>query len=104
MSGAMDRSNRRARWVVLAGTLAAHALYAALGIRFNASTLGSYMQFVDPELLRTDLWRSIHYLRDQPPLFNLVVGLVLKACGRFWGEARSPRSRSAGVRRCCTGW
>jgi hypothetical protein len=83
----IDR-HRRHVGLVLAVTLLAHAAYAAVwGIRFNVSALGSYLQFVDPELLRHDLWRSIHYLRDQPPLFNLVIGLVLKTFPSHWGQA-----------------
>jgi hypothetical protein len=33
---------------------------------------------LDPKLLRTDLLRSIFYLHQQPPLFNLYLGLILK--------------------------
>src|SRR5262249_37166187 len=37
-----------------------------------------YMQYVDPALLKTQLFKCIYYLRDQPPLFNLFLGSILK--------------------------
>ena len=39
---------------------------------------------VPTPILRTDLWRSVYYLHTQPPLWNLVLGLVLKAGGDHW--------------------
>ncbi len=52
--------------------------YALLGVRFDMSPLGTFWQLLDPELLRSDLGRSLLFLHSQPPLFNLAVGLVLK--------------------------
>lgn len=54
-------------------------LFHAAGVRFDASPLGYFWQFVDPPLLRTDLLRSLFYLHIQPPLFGLFIGLVLKS-------------------------
>ncbi len=65
--------------LVAVGFTVARLFYWKLGFRFDATTLDLFLQFVDPELLRTDLLRSLFYLRDQPPLFNLFLGLVLKA-------------------------
>jgi hypothetical protein len=47
------------------------------GVRFDASSLPWYWQFIDPALLRTDFWRSVFYLHSQPPLFNAFLGLGL---------------------------
>jgi len=48
-------------------------------VTFNADgTLGSYWQFIDPELLKHDLWNSLYYLHFEPPLFNAFLGIVLK--------------------------
>lgn len=52
--------------------------YRACGVRFSAVPLDFYIQFLDPELLRHDLLRSLFYMRDQPPGFNGFVGVVLK--------------------------
>ncbi len=69
-------------WPWMAGMAGAfvgvHAVYYALGIRFNDGTLDEVMHFIDPVLLRTRLLESLWYLHIQPPLFNLFVGLVLK--------------------------
>jgi hypothetical protein len=65
----------------LAGVVAVLALaragYYGAGVRFDASPLPWYWQFVDPGLLRADLGRSIWYLHSQPPGFNLFLGVVL---------------------------
>jgi hypothetical protein len=52
-------------------------IYSALGVRFNASPLGFYLQYVDPELLRSAFWRSLYYLKEQPPGYNFILGAVL---------------------------
>ena len=53
-------------------------LYYAAGVRFDAAPLNFYLQYIDPNLLRTDLWRSLYYLEQQPPLFNFYLGAVLR--------------------------
>ncbi len=52
-------------------------LYYQAGIRFQGETYLTYWQFISPDLLTTDLWRSILYLHGQPPLMNLLTGLIL---------------------------
>ncbi|MCB0711060.1 MAG: hypothetical protein KDD67_01885 [Ignavibacteriae bacterium] len=39
--------------------------------------INDFMQFLDPALLQSDLFGSIWHLHSQPPLHNLLVGLVL---------------------------
>jgi hypothetical protein len=58
--------------------LLSRGLYFALGVRFDESNLRGAFQFVDPELLRTDLVSSLWHLHTQPPLFNAWVGLVVQ--------------------------
>ena len=48
------------------------------GVRFDASTLRWYWQFLDPVLLRERLFESLYYLHIQPPFFNLLLGVNLK--------------------------
>ena len=57
---------------------AVHALAYAAGLRFIADSLGLFMQFLDPELLRERLLESLFYMHIQPPLFNLFLGAGLK--------------------------
>lgn len=45
---------------------------------FDATPLTYFLQYIDVELLRHDLLRSIFYLHQQPPLFNLYLGVTLK--------------------------
>jgi len=82
-STALDRTRARTwLWVSVASFVVSRLVYALhYGVRFEDSSLLNYMQFIDPLLLRTDLARSIYYLRDQPPLFNLFLGVVLKTSG-----------------------
>lgn len=66
-----------ALWIVLAFVLSRLSYYAA-GVEFDARPLQFYVQFIDPELLRTRLLESLFYLHTQPPGFNLLAGIVLK--------------------------
>lgn len=52
--------------------------YAWAGIRFDASTINSYWQYIDPVLMKTDLLRSLWNLHMQPPLHNFLVGVVVQ--------------------------
>ncbi|MCX6784713.1 MAG: hypothetical protein NTV81_02110 [Candidatus Komeilibacteria bacterium] len=53
-------------------------LLAGLGVSFNLEYLEKGWQFIDPALLKNQLWSSLWYLHSQPPLFNLFSGLVLQ--------------------------
>ena len=76
-------TGRRAAWAAaLAATFAGvHAAYYAAGARFDATPLAWFWQYVDAALLRGRLGESLLYLHIQPPLFNLFLGVVLKAAG-----------------------
>ncbi len=53
-------------------------VYFLLGVRFDAGPLEYAWQYIDPTLLKSDLFESLFYLHSQPPLFNLFLGIVLK--------------------------
>lgn len=59
--------------------VASRAVAYARGLRFDASPATYFVQIMDVELLLTDLLRTIAYAHTQPPLYNLLIGLVLKA-------------------------
>jgi hypothetical protein len=59
-------------------------LYYWLGLRFWAGPLDFYYQFLDPLLLKTRLLESLWYLHCQPPLLNLLAGIVLKLSGSHY--------------------
>ncbi|MES1927144.1 hypothetical protein [Salinisphaera sp. T31B1] len=48
------------------------------GVRFDLSPLDTSWQILDPVLLREHLLQSVFYMPGQPPLYNLMLGLVLK--------------------------
>lgn len=48
------------------------------GLRFDATPLETFWQFLDPQLLVHDLGRSLLFLHSQPPLPNAALGLSLK--------------------------
>ncbi len=64
---------------VILAAVAARAVYLYLGVRFADETPVYGPQFIDPGLLRSHLLESVLHIREHPPLFNLFVGLVLKA-------------------------
>ena len=53
-------------------------LYYRAGIGFDTGTITRNWQFIDIFLLKNDLWRSIFYMHTQPPLMNVLVGIVLQ--------------------------
>jgi len=53
-------------------------IYFALGVHPDTEPISYYWQYIDPALLRHHLWQSLLYLREQPPGFNLYLGLALK--------------------------
>lgn len=57
------------------------------GVRFDAKPLGHYWQFLDPELLRTELLESLLHLHSQPPLYNAVLGVTLELSPASQAEA-----------------
>jgi len=58
-----------------------------LGVRLDSSPLRWYLQYIDPALLKNALWQSIFYLNNQPPGFNLFLGVMLKLFGSHVGWA-----------------
>jgi hypothetical protein len=63
---------------VVSAFITSRILYDQAGIHFLGDTYLRYWQFIDTHLLQKDLWRSIFYLHSQPPLMNLITGMVLQ--------------------------
>ncbi len=57
--------------------------YMLVGVRFDYQPLWYFRQFIDPVLLREDLFASLLYFHAQPPLFNLFLGFWLQVAGDF---------------------
>ena len=79
MSGAAARLRRHGPELLLLAAFALTRLVAriAFGLRFEGD-VRHYWHVLDYPLLQDDLLRSILYLHDQPPLYNLGLGIVLK--------------------------
>ncbi len=58
--------------------VASRIIFYLFGIRFDDEGIG-FFAYLDVELLRYKLLESLYYMHMQPPLFNLFLGLVLKA-------------------------
>ncbi|MFC1560884.1 hypothetical protein ACFL4V_00235 [Candidatus Latescibacterota bacterium] len=82
----IEKGSRRRRkrtlfhmlWIFLASRIA----YFLMGVRFNDSWIREgCMTLIPYELLHTDLFSSIWHFHVQPPLFNLLCGIVVKIFG-----------------------
>ncbi|NBO18543.1 MAG: hypothetical protein EBV03_04820 [Proteobacteria bacterium] len=70
-------------WKVYCGIAAVYALsqlwyLKVMHVQFFTEAFYSFWQYLDLEQLRTDLWTSLWYLHAQPPLMNLIIGVVIK--------------------------
>jgi hypothetical protein len=75
-----DPVGRRPWFILLALVFAVSRLiYFAVGVRPDTEPIDFYWQYIEPSLLKDHLWQSLLYLREQPPGYNLYLGLVLKA-------------------------
>ena len=68
---------------LLVAFLLSRALLAFRGIHLRYEALSVYWQYLDIETLRHHLLRGLWFDHSQPPLFNLLLGLVLKMAGSY---------------------
>jgi hypothetical protein len=71
--------------VVLAAFVVSRLAAVAAGVRFDSRRLGDATQIADPRLLHHHLAETVWWMHGQPPLYNLYIGVVLKA---FPGHVR----------------
>jgi 4-amino-4-deoxy-L-arabinose transferase-like glycosyltransferase len=64
--------------VLLGGWVAARAIAYGAGLRFNREVLSEDWHFLPLSLLRHDFARSIWWSHAQPPLFNILIGGVIR--------------------------
>ncbi|HEY7160845.1 MAG TPA: glycosyltransferase family 39 protein, partial [Acidobacteriota bacterium] len=67
-------------WIFLI-FIASQITAALLNIRFVGSSqmiIEPFWQYLDPQILKTELVRGLFFLHSQPPLFNAFLGVVLK--------------------------
>jgi hypothetical protein len=64
--------------LLVAAWCASRVIYALLGVGFDTAPLRLAYQIIDTDLLEHHLLTSVWHYHAQPPLFNIVIGLVLK--------------------------
>jgi hypothetical protein len=74
---AFRRSALKRLLVVIGLVIVSRVGYYVAGVRFDASSLPWFWQYVDPALLKASLAQSLWYLHSQPPAFNAFLGVVL---------------------------
>jgi 4-amino-4-deoxy-L-arabinose transferase-like glycosyltransferase len=70
--------------VLTAVFVASRIGYYLAGVRFDATPLGRFWQYLDPQLLEHDLLASVWHLHSQPPLFNLFLGWTVQLSPGTW--------------------
>ncbi len=81
----MGAGYRRGALVVVAAFVLSRLAAATAGVSFDAGPLQAGFQILELSELRDNLARSLANLHAQPPLFNLFIGLVVRAPGG-WEE------------------
>jgi hypothetical protein len=61
------------------------------------SWMVNQLHHIPPPLLRADLARSVYYLHTQPPLWNLILGAILKLGGENWAYGYLAMSLGLGL-------
>jgi hypothetical protein len=70
---------------VLVAFVVSRVAAVAAGVRFDSRKLGDATQIADVGLLRHHLAETLWWMHGQPPLYNLYIGVILKA---FPGHVR----------------
>ena len=65
--------------------LISRVFYALAGVRFETNLVQFNFQFMDVDLMKHRLAESLWYYHMQPPLHNLMVGLIVKAFPNNYG-------------------
>ena len=58
--------------------VASRFCFYAAGVQFDLRPLQTSWQILDPVLLRHALWTSVFYMPGQPPLYNVLLGVVVQ--------------------------
>jgi hypothetical protein len=78
MKSISSPSDRALQLALVLAFLGSRVVFHLLGVRFDLRPLDTSWHILDPVLLREDLLRSALSSPAQPPLYNLMLGAVLK--------------------------
>ncbi len=70
--------------IILAIFVFSRLLVAVIGIHLDMRALSAYWQYLDIETLRNHLLTGVWYDHAQPPVFNLLIGFILKIGGSHY--------------------
>lgn len=73
-----NRSFRNNVIVLLAGFIVSRMIVKIIGLSFAYDAIYDYWQYLDVQSLQHNLLQSLWYQHSQPPVFNLLLGIVLK--------------------------
>lgn len=93
-------STRRAALYLTVLFIVSRLVFYLVGVRFDATPLPTFWAYLDPPLLQHKLAESLFYLHSQPPLFNLFLGVILKAFPGNYAAAFNAVYLSAGWALC----
>jgi hypothetical protein len=68
-------------WILIGVFLVSRIITHLMGLRLNIWALTGYWQYLNIETLKHNLFNGIWYDHAQPPLFNLLLGIILKLGG-----------------------
>ncbi len=68
-------------WILVGVFILSRILVAMLGLRLNIWALSVYWQYLDLDTLQNHLLQGVWYDHTQPPVFNLLLGIILKISG-----------------------
>jgi hypothetical protein len=79
-----DKQANRTDFIILSiAFLLSRTLLPLFGIHFHFNDLFVYWQYLDTETLRHNLLPGLWYDHAQPPLFNFLLGIILKLSGSW---------------------
>jgi hypothetical protein len=70
-------------WLIIPVFLISRTVVRLVGVEMNDEALLSYWHYLDIETLKHHLIRGLWYDHAQPPIFNLLLGLILKIAGSW---------------------
>lgn len=79
----MKRSFKQDLCILLSSFLLSRVIIKLLGVSFDYNALYEYWQYLDITSLKTNLLNSLWYQHSQPPVFNLLLGIILKVSGNY---------------------
>jgi hypothetical protein len=74
----LEKNSSAAFLLLLIFIISRICLVTILNIQFEYDWVFQMWHFIDAELLKTKMFESIYYFHYQPPLFNLLLGLIHK--------------------------